>query len=378
MCAAPRRAPELAVSNGPRTYRDGGPRRQGKSGVATLPAAHGSSDHRNDVFPAETGDNAASPAPDALIVALGAAKRYARRRPSGRIGIVAWTAVRSAIGLAAAGAIGRRLRGSRFATLRPRAGWMPAIRVTLGRHADRQGRLGHRHRRQTSTPRPPAARPPGLLRVFASGQGSGASRGYVDQRQAGAGELCRQHHLRQEDRRNPHDARHGRREGLRDRAAEPPPIPERIPVTDAHRRGVIDPMTGSLIRVPGNGNPLGAAGLPAHAVGVRRPHALRPASSPTSAWTRSRPRRAMRARWWSARSISRRSPATFPTRAAIKYLVEQRDMEVWLAPVAGTRVLVPFRVVDSDADRHGRDGGDAVRLGRAAARRRSRPVAKTQ
>ena len=33
-----------------------------------------------------------------------------------------------------------------------------------------------------------------------------------------------------------------------------------------------------------------------------------------------------------------------PERAAIKYLVAQRDMEVWLAPIAGTRVLVPFRV----------------------------------
>jgi hypothetical protein len=32
-----------------------------------------------------------------------------------------------------------------------------------------------------------------------------------------------------------------------------------------------------------------------------------------------------------------------PERAAIKYLVEQRDMEMWLAPIAGTRVLVPFR-----------------------------------
>jgi hypothetical protein len=29
---------------------------------------------------------------------------------------------------------------------------------------------------------------------------------------------------------------------------------------------------------------------------------------------------------------------------AIKYLAKQRDMEVWLAPVAATRVLVPFRV----------------------------------
>jgi len=32
-----------------------------------------------------------------------------------------------------------------------------------------------------------------------------------------------------------------------------------------------------------------------------------------------------------------------PERSAIKYLVAQRDMEIWLAPIAGTRVLVPFR-----------------------------------
>ena len=34
-----------------------------------------------------------------------------------------------------------------------------------------------------------------------------------------------------------------------------------------------------------------------------------------------------------------------PDRAAIKYLAAQRDMEVWLAPIAGTRVLVPFKTV---------------------------------
>jgi len=32
-----------------------------------------------------------------------------------------------------------------------------------------------------------------------------------------------------------------------------------------------------------------------------------------------------------------------PNRPAIKYLVELRDVEVWLAPIANTRVLVPFR-----------------------------------
>jgi hypothetical protein len=33
-----------------------------------------------------------------------------------------------------------------------------------------------------------------------------------------------------------------------------------------------------------------------------------------------------------------------PSRPAVKYLVTQRDVEVWLAPVMGTRVVVPFRV----------------------------------
>jgi len=32
-----------------------------------------------------------------------------------------------------------------------------------------------------------------------------------------------------------------------------------------------------------------------------------------------------------------------PTRAAMKYLSKQRDIEVWMAPIAGTRMLVPFR-----------------------------------
>jgi Protein of unknown function (DUF3108) len=32
-----------------------------------------------------------------------------------------------------------------------------------------------------------------------------------------------------------------------------------------------------------------------------------------------------------------------PSRATIRYLKSQRNMEVWLAPIAGTRVLVPFR-----------------------------------
>jgi hypothetical protein len=34
-----------------------------------------------------------------------------------------------------------------------------------------------------------------------------------------------------------------------------------------------------------------------------------------------------------------------PSRAAIKYLMARQDIEVWLAPIAATRVVVPFRLV---------------------------------
>ena len=33
-----------------------------------------------------------------------------------------------------------------------------------------------------------------------------------------------------------------------------------------------------------------------------------------------------------------------PNRFMVTYLSAQRDMEVWLAPLAGTRLLLPYRV----------------------------------
>ena len=46
---------------------------------------------------------------------------------------------------------------------------------------------------------------------------------------------------------------------------------------------------------------------------------------------------------WSARSISRRSPATSRRAPRSNTSPSCSDIEVWLAPIAGTRVLVPFR-----------------------------------
>jgi hypothetical protein len=34
-----------------------------------------------------------------------------------------------------------------------------------------------------------------------------------------------------------------------------------------------------------------------------------------------------------------------PDRAVIKYLAAQRNMEIAFAPIAGTRILIPFRLI---------------------------------
>jgi hypothetical protein len=124
---------------------------------------------------------------------------------------------------------------------------------------------------------------------------------------------------------------------------EPPVDPERLPITDAHRRGVMDPMTGSLLRVAGSGD-------------VMAPDSCRQATAIFDG----RMRYDLKLDYKRIETVKAEkgyhgpvlvcaiyfSPIAgyIPDRAAIKYLAAQRNMEVWLAPIAGTRVLVPFKV----------------------------------
>ena len=129
-----------------------------------------------------------------------------------------------------------------------------------------------------------------------------------------------------------------------DYAAEPPlpPLPDRIPVTESDRQGVLDPMTSMLNRVAGDGDPV-SPGACDRKVGVfdgRVRYDLRSEFKRMETVTADR---------------GYAGPAVVcavyftpisgyvPSRPAIKYLVELRDAEVWLAPIGGTRVLVPFR-----------------------------------
>src|SRR3569623_2289728 len=96
----------------------------------------------------------------------------------------------------------------------------------------------------------------GLLQVFASGQGSGASRGSMV-----SGNLVPQTFAASiTSSKKTEEIRIKLGAGdVKDYAITPevPDDPNRVPVTPAHIHGVSDPMTGSLIRVPGTGDPVG-------------------------------------------------------------------------------------------------------------------------
>lgn len=122
---------------------------------------------------------------------------------------------------------------------------------------------------------------------------------------------------------------------------EPPVDHDRIPVTDAHRKGVFDPMTASLLRVPGNGE-------------VLTPEACRTGAAVFDGRMRYDLRLDFKRMETVKAEKGYRGPVIvcaiyfvpiagyIPDRPVIKYLTAQRNIEIAFAPLAGTRILVPF------------------------------------
>jgi hypothetical protein len=181
----------------------------------------------------------------------------------------------------------------------------------------------------------------GLLRIFASGQGTGAARGTLS---GGQPVPMSYASTITSDKKNDEVRMLFSGGNVKDFSVEPPmtPNPERVPLTEAHRRGVTDPMTASLNRVSGTADPVSAD-----------------ACQRTVPVFDGRLRYDLRLGFKRMEQVKAdkgyQGPVVvcavyftpvagfIPDRAAVRYLVEQRDMEVWLAPVAGTRVLVPYR-----------------------------------
>ena len=207
----------------------------------------------------------------------------------------------------------------------------------------------------------------GLMRVFASGQGTGARARLYGLGHADAGKLRRQRHGRQEDRRDPHLDHRRPGQGVLASIRRRSPNPERVPVTDAHRSGVTDPMTGSLVRVPGNGDPVRPEACQPHRSGVRRAHALRPEARLQAHGAGQGREGLCRARWWSARSISSPVAGMFRRARRSSTWSSRATWSLARADRGHARAgAVPG--VDPDADRPGRHAGDPVRHERASRR----------
>jgi hypothetical protein len=183
----------------------------------------------------------------------------------------------------------------------------------------------------------------GLLKTFASGSGAGASQGRIVN-----GALVSTNYTASTTTSKKTEAIHMvlNNGTIKEFAIEPePPVdPDRIPVTEAHKKGVFDPMTGSLLRVPGTADPLG-------------PEACRASASIFDGRMRYDLKLDFKRMETVKSEKGYQGPVVvcaiyfapiagyIPDRPVIKYLSAARNMEIAFAPVLGTRILVPFRMM---------------------------------
>jgi hypothetical protein len=183
----------------------------------------------------------------------------------------------------------------------------------------------------------------GLLKTFAGGSGTGASQGRI----INGALVATNYTASTTTSKKTESIRIVLANGnVKEYAIEPePPVdPDRLPVTEAHRRGVYDPMTGSMLRVPGTGDPLS-------------PEACRTGAAVFDGRMRYDLKLDFKRMETVKAEKGYHGPAVvcalyfspvagyIPDRPVIKYLAAQRNIEIAFVPIAGTRILVPFRMV---------------------------------
>lgn len=183
----------------------------------------------------------------------------------------------------------------------------------------------------------------GLVRLFASGQGSSASRGHV----RGGHIVPSTYASNLASGQKAEDLRISMHNGaVKDVSIDPtsPPHPDRIPVPASHRRGIVDPMSAALMHVGSDGEAVSPA-----------------ACNRTIAIFDGRMRFDLQLSFKRMATVQAQrgyqgpvavcavqfvpKSGYVPNRAAITYLQNQREIEFWLAPVAGTRMTVPYKLL---------------------------------
>ena len=182
----------------------------------------------------------------------------------------------------------------------------------------------------------------GLLKMFAGGTGTSAARGSVSNGQP----VARAYAATITASKKKDEVELAIENGaVKDYSVKPPSPedPERIPIKENDRKGVTDPMTASLMRVGGNGD-------------LMAPEACQRSSAIFDGRMRYDLKMSFKRMDKVKAEKGYQGPVVvcavhftplaghIPTRPVIKYLVALQDIEVWLAPVTGTRIVVPYRI----------------------------------
>ena len=181
----------------------------------------------------------------------------------------------------------------------------------------------------------------GLARIFGQGEGAGEVRGVVN----GQGFSGQDFSSSLRTSRRSESTRVLIKDGAVQDVEITPPLPSitvRVPVTEAHKRNVFDPMSAALLQVNGKDDLLAPDNCKRHVAifDGRLRYDL------VFAFKR-KERIAVQGYDGDALICS----VTYiplaghhPERMATKYLAAQRDIEIWLAPIAGARILAPIKL----------------------------------
>jgi hypothetical protein len=119
------------------------------------------------------------------------------------------------------------------------------------------------------------------------------------------------------------------------------PVPDRVPLTPAHTRGILDPLSALMMPVPGVEPVVGPAAcnrtLPVYDGFTRFDVTLAYAGT-----------RAVKSKGYTGQVVIcdvRYTPiAGHRIRKPVQFMADNKDIQVWLAPVGEARVVVPYRI----------------------------------
>ena len=185
------------------------------------------------------------------------------------------------------------------------------------------------------------ARLTGVMRAISSAKGAAAARGAI----TGGHMVPRVYAMNAEADGKEESARIAMVSGaVKEMDVEPPLkfVPDRVPLTDAVLQSILDPVSGAFAYVPGSAPLLSAAAcdrtIPVFDGRQRYDISLsfqRIEQVKTEGYAG--PAVVCAARYKPVAGHR-------PSRYTVKYMVSNKEMYAWLVPIAGTRILAPFKV----------------------------------